>query len=97
MEQCELYKEGFQRLGCIGCPMAGSCERKREFERWPKFKNMYLIGFRKMIEARKAAGLEILKGMETQEKWFDWWISDKSYESEDENQLTLEFEDYDYF
>lgn len=35
--------------------------------------------------------LEILSGMETAESWFDWWVSDKSYNSEDENQLTLEY------
>lgn len=30
LEQSELYEEGFKRLGCIGCPMAGRCERERE-------------------------------------------------------------------
>lgn len=84
-------------MGCIGCPMAGSCERKREFERWPGFKRMYILGFEKMIEARKTAGLEILPGMETPEKWFNWWLSDEAHERPDENQLTLEFEDYEYF
>lgn len=97
LEQSELYQEGFKRLGCIGCPMAGSCERKREFERWPGFKRMYILGFEKMIEARKTAGLEILPGMETPEKWFNWWLSDEAHERPDENQLTLEFEDYEYF
>lgn len=95
LEQSELYQEGFKRLGCIGCPMTGQCERKREFKRWPGFKKLYLLGFEKMIKARKTAGLAILQGMETPEKWFDWWISDKPYESPDENQLTLEFEEYE--
>lgn len=26
---CKLYDEGFERLGCIGCPMASSRERER--------------------------------------------------------------------
>lgn len=65
--------------------------REREFERWPGFKRMYLIAFERAIEARKRAGLEILPGMETAESWFDWWVSDKSYNSEDENQLTMEY------
>ncbi len=97
LEQSELYKEGFKRLGCIGCPMAGECERKREFERWPGFKKMYLLGFEKMIEARKAAGLEILPGMETPEKWFDWWISDRAHKKKWEEQLELEMGDYEYY
>lgn len=97
LKQSELYKEGFKRLGCIGCPMAGECERKREFERWPGFKKMYLLGFKKMLEARKEAGLQILRGMETPEKWFEWWMSDKAYGSPDENQLTMELEETGYF
>lgn len=94
LPQSELYEEGFERLGCIGCPMAGCREREREFQRWPGFKNLWLLGFKKAIEARKAAGLTILKNMETPEEWFEWWISDKSYEIKDEEQLTI-FDLYD--
>lgn len=94
LEQSELYKEGFKRLGCIGCPMAGQCEREREFKRWPGFKKMYLLGFAKMIEARKAAGLVILPKMETPEKCFDWWLSDKSINDQDEAQYLMELEEY---
>lgn len=49
---CSLYDEGFKRLGCIGCPMGSVEARKREFERWPKYKEMYLRAFEKMIENR---------------------------------------------
>jgi len=34
---CCLYDEGFKRLGCIGCPMAGRKGRLRQFARWPGF------------------------------------------------------------
>ena len=46
---CCLYDEGYKRLGCIGCPMAGSKKRNEEFERWPKYKEMYIRAFEKMI------------------------------------------------
>lgn len=49
---CGLYDEGFKRLGCIGCPMASKAMREHEFERWPKYKKLYLIAFSKMIENR---------------------------------------------
>ena len=49
---CSLYDEGFKRLGCIGCPMANKAMREYEFERWPKYKNLYMIAFQKMIENR---------------------------------------------
>lgn len=53
---CELYNEGFQRLGCIGCPMAGTEERMREFARWPKYRNAYLLAFDRMLTERQKRG-----------------------------------------
>ena len=47
---CSLYDEGWRRLGCIGCPMAGSAGMKRDFERFPKYKELYIRAFEKMIE-----------------------------------------------
>ena len=42
---CSLYDEGFERLGCIGCPLSGSRNMIRDFERWPKYKEMYILIF----------------------------------------------------
>ena len=53
---CTLYDEGFKRLGCIGCPMGSKEQRIREFERWPKYKALYLKAFEKMIENRNSRG-----------------------------------------
>lgn len=50
---CELYDEGWKRLGCIGCPMATQKERERGLFRWPKYKEAYLRAFGRMIERRK--------------------------------------------
>ena len=47
---CELYDEGFTRLGCIGCPLAGSRNMLRDFERWPQYKELYIRAFQKMID-----------------------------------------------
>ena len=49
---CSLYDEGFKRLGCIGCPMASKQMREHEFERWPKYKKLYLLSIEKMIANR---------------------------------------------
>jgi phosphoadenosine phosphosulfate reductase len=42
---CCLYDEGFDRLGCIGCPMARK-GRGVEFDRWPKYEQMWQRAFR---------------------------------------------------
>jgi phosphoadenosine phosphosulfate reductase len=51
---CKLYDEGWNRIGCIGCPL--SSNQKAEFERYPQFKKMYLQAFRRMLEERKKVG-----------------------------------------
>lgn len=52
---CKLYDEGFQRLGCIGCPMAGK-HREEEFKRYPKFKRAYIRAFERMIQKQIDGG-----------------------------------------
>lgn len=49
---CSLYDEGFDRIGCVGCPLASSRKIKREFERWPLFEKAYLWAFERMLEGR---------------------------------------------
>ena len=49
---CHLYDEGWHRLGCVGCPMATTRDREKEFMRWPKYKAMYLRAFQKMLDRR---------------------------------------------
>lgn len=46
---CELYDQGFARLGCIGCPLQGRDGMLRDFEKWPKYKELYIRAFDKMI------------------------------------------------
>jgi phosphoadenosine phosphosulfate reductase len=54
---CSLYDEGHKRLGCIGCPMAGTERRLADFARWPKYEWHYRHAFQKMLDARKQAGI----------------------------------------
>lgn len=71
VESCCLYKEGFKRLGCIGCPMA-SKTRALEFRRWPKYKEMYLRAFARMLAER--AERKKPTEWQTPEEVFDWWM-----------------------
>ena len=67
---CELYDQGFKRLGCIGCPMATLKEKKREFDRYPKFKEAYIRAFDRMIQHQIEGG-----GVPERqtEELFKWW------------------------
>lgn len=68
---CELYSEGWHRLGCIGCPMA-NVGRWKEFRRWPKYKNLYLHAFDRMLDERRKR--ERPTQWNTAEEVFDWWM-----------------------
>jgi len=57
---CHLYDEGFKRLGCIGCPM--SSNRVQELERYPKYKEMYIRAFDRMIEEQIRGGYKVFIG-----------------------------------
>lgn len=44
-----LYKAGYNRVGCIGCPMAGKA-RWKEFSDFPTYQRAYINAFDKMLE-----------------------------------------------
>lgn len=87
LSYCELYDQGFDRLGCIGCPL-NSKSQKKELVLYPKYKESYVRSFDHMIEYRKS------KGMETQwksgEDVYKWWIGEcKKQESQIEGQCSM--------
>jgi phosphoadenosine phosphosulfate reductase len=73
---CKLYGEGWNRLGCIGCPMARRQGREKEFARWPTYKKAYLTAFGKMLEERIKRGK--IDGSwrmgTTAQDVFNWWM-----------------------
>ena len=47
-----LYSEGWSRVGCVGCPLAGKKTQMQEFLRWPKYEQLYLNAFDRMLKER---------------------------------------------
>jgi len=72
LKYCRLYDEGFDRLGCVGCSMAGQVGRENEFQRWPKYKGNYIKAFQRMIDKRLKDGMETK--WKTGQEVFDWWM-----------------------
>ena len=52
------YRDGYKRVGCVGCPLSSKCNRLREFEEYPTYKRAYIRAFDKMLDVRKAKGLQ---------------------------------------
>ena len=68
---CELYDEGYKRLGCIGCPM--STHQSEELERYPKYKHLYLLAFEKMLE--NANDKKLITTWHSAQDVMDWWVN----------------------
>ena len=68
-----LYSCGFNRVGCIGCPMASKA-RWKEFGRYPKYQDMYVHAFERMLGERKRRGRPV--AWKTAEEVFHWWMED---------------------
>lgn len=86
---CSLYDEGFDRIGCVLCPMFRG--RKREIDRFPGFYKAYLRAFGKMLIARKEAGLDTVK-WETAQDVMDWWLSENKGGYDSRQQLFSMYE-----
>lgn len=75
IEVCDLYKCGYDRVGCIGCPLAGK-KRYKEFADFPEYKKLYIHAFDRMLKERKKRGKECK--WETGEEVFRWWMEDEN-------------------
>ncbi len=73
-----LYQCGFSRVGCIGCPMAGTKGRQKEFARYPQYQHNYILAFDRMLKERERRGK--MQGSwnmgTTGEDVFHWWMED---------------------
>lgn len=79
---------GYNRVGCVLCPMAGYREKKRQEADFPGFKKMYIRAFDKMLEVRKESGLDNKMGWETGEDVYNWWIQE--YQHTVKGQISIE-------
>jgi phosphoadenosine phosphosulfate reductase len=92
---CSLYDEGFDRLGCIGCPMAGRAGKLAQFARWPGYERLWKRAFRLLWEMRK--GTEQRNGKEwmgsakwdSWEQMWSWWLNDEPMPRDNECQLDM--------
>ena len=67
---CKLYDQGYKRLGCIGCPMSST--QATELDKYPKYKNLYLQAFDRMLGVIKRSGKP--SKWDSAEDVMDWWL-----------------------
>lgn len=72
---CKLYDEGWKRIGCLFCPMAGK-RRMAEAERYPNYVKLFIRHFEKLYEWRKLNGKPLIN-WNSGEEMFWWWMDSK--------------------
>lgn len=85
---CILYDEGYKRIGCIGCPLAGPKRMQMDFERYPRYEQAYLRAFDRVLRLRENNGKPYMD-WRTADEVMKWWLNDEKRIPIDENQLTL--------
>lgn len=85
---CKLYDEGWKRLGCIGCPMGGAEQVRRQFDRWPQYERAWRRAFHRLWQRRRDSTMT--RGKRKGRQWpgfptittadelFEWWVSGDS-------------------
>ena len=80
----KLYGCGFNRVGCVGCPMAGK-HRFIEFERYPKYKDRMIWIAEQIVEKNKKKcaekGIEYT-GQKDGKSYFKLWMEDDTMDGQ---------------
>ena len=71
-----LYQCGFNRIGCVGCPLGGRASMLREFSIYPKYRENYIRAFDRMLHSN----LQRKYSWQTGYDVFKWWVSENPYQ-----------------
>lgn len=89
IEHCELYDNGYSRIGCILCPMASYKQKLKDIERFPRVKQNWIKTIKELIDLGY-----INHDFKDPELGFNWWISGKSFKqfyAEEVQQQKIQF------
>lgn len=74
LEYCELYDQGYTRIGCMFCPMASVKTKRLDLKRYPGVEREIKKSIRIIVE-KNNYGSDL--GCDVDDI-FDWWISNDS-------------------
>jgi phosphoadenosine phosphosulfate reductase len=82
---CELYDQGFTRIGCICCPASSKKKRLMELERYPKHERALRLAFNKIYKYRIENNHKMQ--WKSAAEMFDWWLYQPDKEDSDQGVL----------
>jgi phosphoadenosine phosphosulfate reductase len=71
---CELYDQGYYRLGCLFCPFKPVRERLKELQDYPGYEKAFRIAFNRLYEDRLTNNPVAVSRWQSGDEMFDWWI-----------------------
>jgi len=82
---CELYDRGFKRLGCLGCPM--NYNKARDLDLYPRYKANWRRAAVACFDLWKTQNRDTrtLRLFPDGNAWFEWWLSNESMPTEDDD------------
>lgn len=84
---CKLYDDGWERLGCVGCPLSRVDVRLREFARWPRFESRWRLAFARFWQRMKQKESRTGKPWAVGQRFGTWenlwfhWLHNKKWPS----------------
>lgn len=79
---CSLYDDGWDRVGCIFCPMDRPKHRQELAERYPKYVFLFVRECDKLVEKWNAdTKYKYHNVFSNGQELFDWWLSNESVEN----------------
>lgn len=75
IQHCELYDQGYTRIGCICCPMSSYRQKAKEIKHWPHVRRNWIKTIKWLIDNGY-----INHNFKDAEIGFRWWISGKSFD-----------------
>lgn len=92
ISHCELYDQGFTRIGCILCPMSQPKQKYKEMERWPHVKRNWIKAIKAFLKYEGDFAKDILRALRKAE-WNEMRKETCGFsESSSSNRLTEEQE-----
>ena len=82
---CSLYDEGWKRIGCLFCPMAGKM-RSVAAERYPRYVKAFIRAFEKL----HTTGRDSMKRWKSGEEMFWWWLKEDRKRAEPDQLMIFE-------
>lgn len=72
---CSIYREGWDRVGCVMCPQKDGKYMRRDARRWPRIAKYWLSIFEDVVQARFNDGRDAQR--KDPHEWFEWWQRDR--------------------